>query len=96
MPACEISASRRAATSLYRLVRWFARCWNRWAWTRAQPEINRTLTAKGHTFTPNLVSGINIAMKKNGRKGRRRIVAKIAEAGPSIDQVYQVWWLAAH
>jgi hypothetical protein len=57
-------------------------------------EISQKLTAKGHKVTPNMVSGIKIAMKKKGRRGRRRIAAHIAGPAPSIDHVYQVWALA--
>jgi hypothetical protein len=57
-------------------------------------EISQRLTAKGHKVTPNMVSGIKIAMRKKGRKGRRRMAAQTAGPRPSIDDVYQVWALA--
>jgi hypothetical protein len=57
-------------------------------------EISRKLTAQGHKVTPNLVSGIKLAMKKAGRKGRGRRAGHTADARPSIEDVYQVWALA--
>jgi hypothetical protein len=48
--------------------------------------ISSTLTAKTHKLTRNMVSGIKIAMGKNGRKGRRRMATTTA-AGPSIDRM---------
>jgi hypothetical protein len=61
-------------------------------------EISQKLASKGIRVTPNMVSGIKIATKKHGRKGRGRKAMRnmmaTAEARPSIDEVYQVWALA--
>jgi hypothetical protein len=67
-------------------------------------EISQKLTSQGHKVTPNLVSGIKIAMKKHrgrGRRGRgmpahgmRGHAMQMTDARPSIEEVYKVWALA--
>jgi hypothetical protein len=61
-------------------------------------EISQKLTSQGHRVTPNLVSGIKIAMKKGMRRGRRRngmrSTIHTTHARPSIEDIYKVWALA--
>jgi hypothetical protein len=61
-------------------------------------EISRHLAAKGTKVTPNMVSGIKIAMKRHMHKrGRRSAMAHAMPASdgrPSIEEVYKVWALA--
>jgi hypothetical protein len=61
-------------------------------------EVSQKLTSQGHRVSPNMVSGIKIAMKKGmrrgrGRRGMRNVMAS-AEGHPSIEEVYKVWALA--
>jgi hypothetical protein len=61
-------------------------------------EISQRLTGQGHKISPNMVSGIKVAMKKGMRRGRgrraMRHVMLTAEGHPSIEEVYKVWALA--
>jgi hypothetical protein len=61
-------------------------------------EISERLTSQGHKISPNMVSGIKVAMKKHMRKRGRRSAMRhemqTTEGHPSIEEVYKVWALA--